>query len=319
MRISIHVATAALATIMLATGVSIVDAASSFPTRPVEFIVPWGPGGGSDQTARELSKLLQADLKVAFPVVNVPGGTGRAGMMKMLSAPADGYSVSLLAWDTFALLAGVQRQPWDMSKFTTLGIVIQLPSGFYVAQDSPWKTWADVAKAAKASPNGLKVAISGFGSPDDLSIKALQKHGENLKPVPFAEPGERYSALLGHHVDLLYSPIGNITSFVSGKQMRPILFFSDKRIEGYPDVETANEAGYDVSLPQRRAVIVKTGTPPEVLKVLSSALAKVVAEPEYTRFLKQELASPDSYLPPEASEKLMKKDLVAMKGMAAKE
>jgi tripartite-type tricarboxylate transporter receptor subunit TctC len=292
------------------------DAAEAYPNRPVEFIVPWGAGGGSDQTARELSKLLQVELKVSFPVVNVPGGTGNAGMVKMLSGPSDGYSISLLAWDTFALLAS-RPQKWKMSDFITLGIVIQLPSGFYVAQDSDYKTWADVEKAAKANPDGLKVAISGFGSPDDLTIHQLAKQGIALKAVPYAEPGERYSSLLGHHVDLLYSPIGNIGSFVSGKQMRPILFFNAEPIKGFEDVPTAKQSGYDISLPQRRAVIVKADTPPAQVKILSDALAAVVAKPEYAEFLKQELASPASYVPTAAAASLMESDLAAMKNMAA--
>lgn len=291
-------------------------ALETYPSRPIEFIVPWGAGGGSDQTARELSKLLQAELKVSFPVVNVPGGTGNAGMVKMLSGAEDGYSISLLAWDTFALLAS-RPQKWKVSDFITLAIVIQLPSGFYVAQDSEYKTWADVEKAAKARPDGLKVAISGFGSPDDLTIHQLAKRGILLKAVPYAEPGERYSALLGHHVDLLYSPIGNIRSFVSGKQMRPVLFFNSEPIEGYADVPTARQSGYDISLPQRRAVIVKAGTPPERVKVLSDALASVIAKPEYVEFLKEELAIPTSYVPTEAAKSLMESDLTAMKSMAS--
>jgi tripartite-type tricarboxylate transporter receptor subunit TctC len=289
--------------------------ADSYPTRPVEFIVPWGAGGGSDQTGRELSKLLQDELKVAFPVVNVPGGTGNAGMAKMLSSPADGYSVSLLAWDSFALLAS--RPPkWAMSDFITLGIVIQLPSGFYVAQDSEFKTWADVEKAAKANPGGLRVAISGFGSPDDLTIRQLGKEGVSLKAVPYAEPGERYSALLGRHVDLLYSPIGNIGNFVSGKQMRPILFFGSEPIKGFENIPNARDVGHDISLPQRRALIVKAGTPPDIVKKLSDALTAVVARPEYVEFLKQELASPTSYVPTKAAIDLMQSDLENMKKMA---
>jgi tripartite-type tricarboxylate transporter receptor subunit TctC len=295
------------------------DAADAYPMRAVEFIVPWGPGGGSDQTARELSKLLQARLKTPFPVVNVPGGTGSAGMAKMLSSPADGYSISLLAWDTFALLAGNQPPNWTMSDFVTIAIVIQLPSGLYVSEDSPFKTWADVEKAAKANPDSLRVAISGFGSPDDLSVHALAKAGLTLKAVPFAQPGERYSALLGNHVELLYSPIGNIGSFVAGNQMRPILFFNDERIKEYPDIPTAKEVGYPISLPQRRAVIVKAGTPSDVVTTLSTAVAEIVKEPEYVDFLKQELASPSSYVATDAANSLMEKDLAAMRKMAAKE
>ena len=179
---------------------------------------------------------------------------------------------------------------------------------------------ADVEKAAKAQSRrhaGCDFRLSR--NPDDLTVHQLAKSGVALKAVPFAQPGERYSALLGDHVELLYSPIGNIGNFVSGRQMRPILFFSDERIKDYPDIPTAKEAGYAISLPQRRAVVVRTGTPSEIVKTLSDAIAAVVAEPEYANFLKLELASPDSYVPTDAAKPLMEKDLTVMKTMAAKD
>jgi putative tricarboxylic transport membrane protein len=310
-----HLATVAALSFLGIASFATPSSADTYPARPIEFIVPWGAGGGSDQTGRELSRLLQDQLKVAFPVVNVPGGTGNAGMAKMLSSPADGYSVSLLAWDSFALLAS--RPPkWTMSDFITLGIVIQLPSGFYVAQDSDFKTWDDIEKAAKANPGGLRVAISGFGSPDDLTIRQLGREGITLKPVPYAEPGERYSALLGHHVELLYSPIGNIGNFVSGKQMRPILFFGSEPIKGFEGVPNAKDVGHDISLPQRRALIVKAGTPADIVKKLSDSLSAVMMTPEYKDFLKKELASPTSYVATKDATDLMQNDLENMKKMA---
>lgn len=312
---SFAVTAAALSFWALASVVT-ASASDNYPSRPVELIVPWGAGGGSDQTGRELSKLLQSRLNVTFPVVNVPGGTGNAGIAKMLSAPADGYSISLLAWDTFTLLASPHPK-WALSDFITLGIVIQLPSGFYVAEDSDFKSWADVEKAAKVNPGGLRVAISGFGSPDDLTIRQLNKDGVKLKAVPYAEPGERYSALLGHHVDLLYSPIGNIGSFVSGKQMRPILFFGSEPIEGFENIPNAKDVGHNISLPQRRALIVKAGTPAAIVQKLSDSLSAVVATPDYGEFLKKELASPNSFVPAEPALTVMQSDLEVMKKMAA--
>jgi tripartite-type tricarboxylate transporter receptor subunit TctC len=71
-----------------------------YPSRPIEFIVPWGPGGGADQVARKSGKMMEEDLKVSFPVVNVPGATGNTGMTKLLAAEPDGYSISIMTWDT---------------------------------------------------------------------------------------------------------------------------------------------------------------------------------------------------------------------------
>jgi len=283
-----------------------------FPARPIEFIVPWGPAGGSDQTARKLGKLLEPELKVSVPVINVPGATGNSGMAKLLSAPADGYTICILAWDTYAQLATAQPK-WKLADFIPLAIVIQLPSGFYVAEGSGVKNWEDFEKEAKAKPGTLKVAISGFGSPDDITINYFVTKGVKLLPVPFANPGERYTALLGGHVDALYSPAGNIKGPVDSKQMRPILFFATERLAAFKDTPTSKELGYDITLPQRRAVIVRAGTDPRYVKVLSDALAKVTADPEYKAFLRDSLASEDSYRSAQDTLKIMQSDLDGMK------
>jgi tripartite-type tricarboxylate transporter receptor subunit TctC len=286
-----------------------IAAQEKFPSRPIEFVVPWGAGGGSDQTARMLAQLLEAELKVSLPVLNVPGGTGNTGMTKLLSSPADGYTLGILAWDSFALLA-TQKPQWDIKDFIPLGIVIQLPSGFYVSGDK-YPDWKALEETAKTRP--LKIAISGFGSPDDITINYFLSKGVKLTPVPFAKPGERYSALLGGHVDLLYSPAGNIASFVESKQMRPVLFLNAERLPEFPQVPTSKELGYDITLPQRRAVIVKAGTDPARVEALSQALGRAVATPKYKAFLSDSLAAADSYLATKEALAVMQRDLEEMR------
>ena len=98
-----------------------IGAAQEFPSRPIEFVVPWGPGGGADQVARKLAKLMEPKLKVSMPVVNVPGATGQTGLTKMLTAPADGYSMSVFIGDTFALQAGTPPPKWTMQRDRAAG------------------------------------------------------------------------------------------------------------------------------------------------------------------------------------------------------
>src|SRR5438067_11586858 len=90
---------------LLALAAGIAGAQEKYPSRPIEFIVPWGPGGGADQVARKLGQLLEADLKVSLPVINIPGATGQTGHAKLMSANADGYSLEVMTGDTFALLS----------------------------------------------------------------------------------------------------------------------------------------------------------------------------------------------------------------------
>ena len=141
--------------------------AAGYPERPIELIVPWGPGGGADQLARLVSKQLEPMLGQGVPVVNVPGGTGATGMAKLLAAPADGYSAAIYIADSHALLAGKSPR-WQMSDITPVAVMMKVPSFIFVKQDSAFKTWADFAKDAKANPGKLKIATLGFGSVDNF-------------------------------------------------------------------------------------------------------------------------------------------------------
>ena len=125
--------------------------AAGYPERPIELIVPWGPGGGADQLARLISKLMEPMLGQGIPVVNVPAAPARTGMAKLLSAPADGYSMAIYIADSHALLAGKSPR-WTMSEITPVAVMIKGPSFIFVKEDSEFKTWADFEKAAKASP-----------------------------------------------------------------------------------------------------------------------------------------------------------------------
>jgi tripartite-type tricarboxylate transporter receptor subunit TctC len=225
--------------------------AAAFPDRPIELIVPWGPGGGADQLARITAKLMEPTLKQGVPVVNVPGGTGATGMAKLLAAPADGHAMAIYIADSHALLAGKDAR-WSMDDIIPVAVMIQGPSFLFVAQDSRFKTWADFEKEAKASPGKLKVATLGFGSVDDFSLGVLDRGGVKVVQVPFSKPSERYVSILGGHADALYEQAGDVAQFLGGKQMRPLLMFGQERYAAFNDVPSSYEAG-SCEDPLRRA------------------------------------------------------------------
>lgn len=312
MRSTIVVINAAAALFVAAC--SLVWAQDKYPSRPIEFIVPWGPGGGADQVARKAGKLMEEDLKVSFPVVNVPGATGNTGMAKLLAAQPDGYSISIMTWDTYALLA-TSNTRWSLKDIIPVALMIKQPSAFLAATNGKLKTWADVEREAKTRP--LKVAVTGFGSPDDITVNFFASRGLKLVSVPFANPGERYTAVLGGHADLLYEQIGDVRSFVDSKQIQPLIVFAEKRFSVFPNVPASKELGYDITLPQRRAVIMKAGTDPKKVKIISDALGKVAASADYKNYLKEQYATDDSYFPAQEAQKVMEEDLAQMKRIAA--
>ena len=293
----------------------VATAQDKYPSRPIEFIVPWGPGGGADQVARKSGKMMEDDLKVSFPVVNVPGATGNTGMTKLLAEQPDGYSISVMTWDTYALLATNPATRWSLKDIIPVALMIKQPSAFMTATNGNLKTWADVEREAKTRP--LKVAVTGFGSPDDITVNYFVARGLKLIAVPFANPGERYTAVLGGHADLLYEQLGDVRSFLDSKQIQPVIIFAEKRFSVFPDVPASKELGFDITLPQRRAVIMKAGTDPAKVKVISDALAKVAASPEYKTYLQEQYATDDSYFAAADAAKVMEEDLAQMKRLAA--
>src|SRR5204863_9616503 len=125
------------------------------PSRPVDIIVPWGPGGGADQLARLTAKLIEPMMKASFPVVNVPGATGATGMAKLLADEADGYAMAVYIADTNALLANPGAR-WALNDIEPIAIMMQCPSFLFVAEGGRLKDWAQLEKEARARPKTLK-------------------------------------------------------------------------------------------------------------------------------------------------------------------
>ncbi len=291
-------------------------AAAGYPEHPSNFIVPWGPGGGADILARTAGKIMSEDLGVSAPVINVPGATGMTGMTKLLTSPADGYSLAVLIGDTYALLAG-PRPAFNPDEVIPLAVMIQQPSGLWVNTNSPWNTWDDLVKTAKE--RALKVAVLGFGSADDITVNYLKTKGMKLDAIPYAKPGLRYTSILGSNADVLYEQTGDVRSYFDGKKIRPLIFFYDHRlnIPQFANVPVGKEFGYDVTLPQFRAIVVKAGTDPAIVKRLSDELAKVAQSAEFKAYLDQQYADPNSYVPMDKARAFMDSWLVQAKKFRA--
>jgi len=290
-------------------------AQEKYPSRPIEFVVPWGPGGGADQLARKIAPGLEKALGVSLPVINAPGATGQTGLTKMLAAASDGYSISVFIADTLALQMGASTK-WKLTDMTPAAIMIQQPSAFMVAENSPLKTWKDVEAEARKRP--LKVGVTGFGSADDLHVIYFTAKGLKMQSVPFAKPAERYTSVLGGHADLVYEQLGDVKSFLDGKQMRPVVIFADKRFPAFSNVPTGKELGHDIIINQFRAVVMKAGTDAARVKAVSDALAKVAGTDDYKAWLKDQFAEAGSFVPAAGAAAFMKGELDAMRKYAPK-
>lgn len=272
--------------------------AEDYPSRPITLVVPWGPGGGSDQVGRAVAKAMEPIIKVSVPVINVPGADGNDGIVKLVTGDSDGYTMAVFITDTFVgNMTAKSAALWKLGDIVPLAIMNQQPFAYWVAKNSPYHTWDDFQKAAKTQQ--MRVAGTGFGSGEELATKFIaNKSGLKLTFVPFPKPGERYAALLGNQVDIMCDPDGNVRSYAQSGQMRALSVLENHRVSQLgSSVPTATELGYPVVLREWRTMVVKSGTDPAKVKFLSNALRETYNSADFQEFIKSSWSEPDSFVP----------------------
>ena len=275
-----------------------VDAQEKYPSRPIDFICTWGPGGGADAMARQLGSLSQPLLGVALPVSNVPGAAGNTGMTQILNAKPDGYTIATYIQDTLMTIPmGLARYKVDDFDWITRTQVAD--SFLFVKADSPYRTIQELLKHAQANPGKLRVAATGFGTVDDVSVLFLEKKGYKMTTVPYPKPGERYAAALGGHTEVLYEQAGDVLQYLKAGQLKPLVIFAEKRHPAFADVPTTKELGIDLTLPQFRGVVARKGTPPERLQAMADAFRRAMDTPQWKKFAEEWYFAPDSYMGPD--------------------
>lgn len=255
---------------------------AEYPDRPVDFIVTWGAGGGSDKFARKLAPIIESNIGVAVPVSNVPGAAGNKGLGSLQSGKPDGYAFATMTGVTFATLAG-GKSPYKIGDFDWLVRVQVTPSMLFVKADSKFKTFDDLVAHAKANPGKLNVATDGLGTPADLTLRYLAAQGIKMKNIPFDKPAERYTAPLGGQVDVLYEEPGDVREFLVSGKIRPLIVFDTKRFPNY-DVPASHELGYKVAIYNWRGLVMKDGVPNERLQKLAASVQKAMENKSWRTF-----------------------------------
>lgn len=285
-----QVITGLLSVVMLFAFTALVGAQAKpkdYPSRPIEAVVQFGAGGGSDIFVRSLMLAAKADIKVAVNVTNLTGGAGVKASTYVLGQPADGYTIYNFAPEQLInTIFGLE----NYKDFAPLCQVQQDISMFYVREGGPYKNIQDVIRFAKANPGKLQFTGTTPRSPDEVIIMLFaKKAGIRIRYIPFDRAPETHAAVLGGHLDVLHEEPGVIMSLIEAKKLIPILVFTEKRLDKFPDVPTARELGYDITLGRWRGLAVKKGTPPEIINYLADVFKKAATAESYTSIAKAAL------------------------------
>lgn len=254
--------------------------AQGYPSKPVRIVVPYPPGGAVDMVTRKMAAKLQEQTGQAFFVENKPGATGTIGIVSVVGAPADGYT--LVANDTtYSLLPHIFKSlKFDPARdLVPVGAYVFAPMTVAVKTDSKYRTLADLIAAAKAAPQTITYGTGGAGSMPHFSTEALGiAAGANFMHVPYKGAGEATIGVLSGTIDFQLASTPGVMTQVRGGKMRLLAVTGDQRSAALPDVPTLAEAGVrGLSIVNFTGLWAPKGTPADVLAKLQAEIARAMA------------------------------------------
>ncbi|HET9642272.1 MAG TPA: tripartite tricarboxylate transporter substrate binding protein [Burkholderiaceae bacterium] len=259
--------------------------ATTFPSRPITIIVPFGPGGVADITARTVGQAMSASLKQAVVIDNRPSAGAVVGSAAVAKAAPDGYTLLLMSNANAVSAVLFRKLPYQPVKdFAPIGTLGYFDLALFVPNDSPLKSVQDLIARAKAQPGKLTIGTIAVGSTQNLAAELFKTAaGIDALVVPYNGTPALQTALLAGQVDVGFEVLAAMRSQIAPapKGLRALAVTSDKRFAGLPNVPTVQESGvskYNVA--SWNALAAPAGTPPQVIDKLNAAIADAVKRPD---------------------------------------
>jgi tripartite-type tricarboxylate transporter receptor subunit TctC len=279
-----------------------------WPTKPVAFIVPFPPGGSVDPLARLVGSRLTAALGQQFIVDNRPGGSGSIGAAAAARANPDGYTF-LFVFDTHAVNPTlIPKLPFDTTKdLVPVMLVGTAPMAIVTNPSKPYKSFADVIKAAKAKPDTLTYGSIGSGSLGHLTMKLLEQAGGFVAVhVPYKGGGPMIVDATAGHIETGIASVSVLTPHVKGGKLRAVAVTGDKRSHALPDVPALAEQGFPgFSALAWWGIFATAGTPKPILDKFHAELVKTFNLPDVRGQLADTLGMDLVVSSPEALQKFL--------------
>ncbi|KAI3593221.1 Tripartite tricarboxylate transporter TctC family [Cupriavidus sp. U2] len=275
--------------------------AAPWPNRPIEMIVAYAPGGGTDLVARLLARHLEKELGATIVVQNKPGAGGAIGFAELARATPHGYTIGFINTPNLLTIPIERKTTFTWKSYDLIGNLVDDPGAFTVNQSSNIDSLATLVKYAKANPGAVTVGTTGVGSDDHLAMLLFEKAaGVKLTHVGYKGAGEVRGALAGQQITIGAINVGEALAYQ--KSGTPLKFLGQmglSRAVLAPNVPTFREQGYNIELASLRGLAAPKGLPEPVRKKLVDAMAKVAADPQFKQQA-DAMFAPLRYLAPAA-------------------
>ena len=257
-----------------------------YPNKPLNLIIPFGPGAATDAVARIVGEGLSRQLGQQVLPVNRPGANGMIAIRSVQSAPTDGYNLLFLANGVIIEQVIRKNTNFDIRKdITPVARVVQAPLGLFASNHLPVTSVAELVQYAKANPGKINYASAGVGTIAHLTTERLRlATGMELVHVPYpAGTAPVLTALIQGDVGIFVNEMGSMRGHVADKRMKVLATLADQRSPLYPDAPAVPDLG----MPELRGIFapfffgiyVEPGTPADRVELLNAAINKTLAEP----------------------------------------
>ena len=263
---------------------------AAYPSRPVTYIVPWNPGGGTDTASRALASVLGDVLGTPVNVVNRTGGGGVVGHLALAQAEPDGYTIGAVTVE-IAMMHWAGLTDLTYEDYTPLALVMNNPAALTVSADAPWNTVQDLVSDLREEPGTYLASGTSRGGIWDLArIGFLEAAGlpESAMPwVPSQGAAPALQELLAGGVSVVTAALAETDALRRAGQVKVLAVMSDERLDTAPDVPTLRESGIDWSLGGWVGVGAPAGLPDSLRTTLSEALQEAMQDSAFATPLRQ--------------------------------
>jgi tripartite-type tricarboxylate transporter receptor subunit TctC len=261
--------------------------AQDYPTKPITFVVGYPPGGGADAIARLLADKLGENIGKTVIVENRPGFSGNIGAQYAARAPADGYTLLVAPWTTYAInsiLYGTARVGYALDKdFTGVSTLGYQPMGLMVNPSVPANTVAELIAYAKTKPPGtLTFGSTGPGSLEHIAGEMFKRStGISMVHVPYKGSGPAMTDLIGGQIQVYFGTAPTVVQYAKGGRVKALMVSTPERNVALPDLPTPKEAGVpNFEVRSTYGLLAPVGTPPAVIRKLNEEVVKVLQNPD---------------------------------------
>jgi len=263
-------------------------AAQQFPQKPVELVIPFAQGGGTDRVGRIFAQFAPKHLGGEVFVSNRTGGSGAVGFLHGARARPDGHVITMAVTTVVTAPHTVAGYPVRHDSYTPICLLAAIPMTLSVRPDSPFQTIDELVAKAKAAPGTLKIGTAGAATNNYLAGVAFAgEAGINATMVPYEGAGPALVALLGGHVDAAMADSSEALPYAQSKQSRVLLVLGDQPSSDYPGVPTSSSKGWEVNVASFRGIAGPKGMPAAVTAKWIDACEKTAADPDFIAEMKK--------------------------------